>query len=195
MKMLDIEKVIQKRIKNKHMVNVVRHMTNAHKYVRKNTIIQKFLHEYYNCNNLTNGDTLTTILQAFEISSDENTTDAFLTDSFYRACKLTNIVLMAGCQKRRLITTKQNVRIKCYLVNDSQICEECYKSFGGSKSLPDIQSECSIDPEHSYFFCCSYICEYCYSNKLYTKMYICRFYFYYTKHSQVFRTHYALLRE
>lgn len=150
-------------------------MTRANKFYKKTTVIQKFVHEYYNFNNKTRSDTISLILDAFNISTNDDRTTALLNDSFYRACKLTNVVLVAGFKKQQLVETTQNVRLQCYLVKDSQICEECYRVMDGGKSEPDIKSECCIEPEHSYFFCCSYICECCYTNKLYTKMYVCSF--------------------
>ncbi|UXX41909.1 hypothetical protein [Psilogramma increta granulovirus] len=172
MKNHTVEMIIQKRIKNNHIVNVVQKMVYAHKYVKKTIVIQKFMHEYYNFNNKTNSDTITIILNAFKISCNDQHTKAILNNSFYRACKLTNIVLMVGFKKQQLIDTKQNVRLRIFLVKDSQICEECYNKSRDKEDsgIPDIESECLIDPEQSYFFCCSYICECCYTNKLYTKM-------------------------
>ncbi|UYE99028.1 MAG: hypothetical protein [Betabaculovirus sp.] len=175
MKSHNVERIIEKRIKNNHIVSVVRQMIKANKFYKKTAVIQKFVHEYYNFNNKTKSDTITTILNAFEISCNEHGTKSLLDNSFYRACKITNIVLMAGFKKQQLVDTKQNVRLQCYLVKDSQICEECYKSMDGGNSAPDIESECCIEPKHSYFFCCCYICECCYTNKLYTKMYVCCF--------------------
>ncbi|ABC61228.1 unknown [Choristoneura occidentalis granulovirus] len=183
-----LEQVILRRLKNNQIVNTIKQMINASKFTTKLKVKQKFLNEYYNVNNKVYSETVQMILDAFDIVTDEKKTSELLENSFYRNCKITNIVLAASINKISLTRSNQHVCLKIYLVGDNQLCKDCYELLNKKKIEqiseedmeetnlkidtfePDINSRCFLVPENTYMFSCTYICDYCYTNKLYIKM-------------------------
>ncbi|ACZ63583.1 PrGVORF97 [Pieris rapae granulovirus Wuhan] len=170
MKLHNMERISSRRIKNNQIVNIVREMLHAHNYLSKTKIKQKVIDEFYNINNKIQSETVTLINKTFEIMLNNNTVDKLLDQSFYKNCRLTNIVLLVVAKKHVVLTKQENVHLKVFLMGDSQLCVECYKKLGGTNTLPDINSECAVLPDNAYFFSCNYICDYCFTNKLYSKM-------------------------
>nr|UYX49733.1 unknown [Darna trima granulovirus] len=172
MKLHNIDIVSTKRIKHHQIINIVRQMLQAYMACSsKQTVVNKLVQEYHNVNNKAYSETLLLIQTAFEILSDDLQTKNLLNDSFYRDCKLTNIVLSVVPVKYSVIRTQQKVLLQAYIVGDSQLCETCYKKLGGNVDCtPDINTECVIIPDIAYFFSCCYICDYCFVNKLYSRM-------------------------
>ncbi|QOD40067.1 Maph104 [Matsumuraeses phaseoli granulovirus] len=165
-----MNKIIKSKIKHEHVIGIVCRMMQVHsvKPAIKSKMLRKLEHEYYNVNNKLEGESLTLICDTFEVVQREQITKEMLYNSFFKNCKLTNMVLLCSVQKHVVTEKRQKVLLKIYLVGEHQLCEECYTKLGGVNSSPDICSECDVMPENAYFFCSSYICNYCFVNKLYT---------------------------
>lgn len=89
-----MERISFRRIKNNQIVNIVREMLHAHNYLSKTKIKQKVIDEFYNVNNKVQSETATLINKTFEIMLNNETVDKLLNQSFYKNCRLTNIVLL-----------------------------------------------------------------------------------------------------
>lgn len=163
-------RMLYKKDKNYHIVAILRNMLFATNYQSQSSVMRKFTNEYYNVNNKIQSNSVALICDAFDYLMDENKIINMLKESFYRNCRLTNTVLLTVIKKYNVLNVKQHVLLRVHLVNDCQICVDCYKSLNGDDATPDIISECLVCPENAYLFSCSYICDLCFTNKLYTKI-------------------------
>lgn len=163
-------KVTQRHDKNSKIVQIVTRMVNVNSVKKREEIVEKVKCYFFDLNGKLNSHTLDYICEAFDVCRNESKTIALLKDSFNRNCKLTNIVASAALKKYDVLETRQKVLLSFHLVNDCRLCSECYTALGGVGDFFDVSSECVVEPTNAYFFCCCYICDYCFKNKLYRKL-------------------------
>ncbi|AAM70305.1 hypothetical protein [Phthorimaea operculella granulovirus] len=169
------ERINERRIKNRQCVDIVRTMMGAYNKNPKTRIIEKVQLEYFNTNQKLMGETLKNIFEAYTIMQNEEKTKRLIKKSFDAQCRVTNIVLSSMvCKQTDILDSTKQVHLKFFVVGDSQLCEECFYRLGGDEntvdvdSLPiDVNTYCTIEPNQAFIFSCSYICDYCFVNKLY----------------------------
>ncbi|APO13984.1 ORF100 [Plodia interpunctella granulovirus] len=163
---ISIEKrnrILSRKIRNEEMVKIVREMARIDGGQEKAV---KDTH----LDHIKMGTTVDKILAAFMYVRDCRKIGSLLDDSFYSDSIVTNIALMATAHHHSVTNWTQRVLLQIHLVADCQLCTSCYAKIVGDGNRPDIISECTVHPNHAYFFACNYICDYCFSNKLYKKL-------------------------
>lgn len=171
---MNFENVALRKAKNERIVRVVQEMLRAEvRRIQPSSIVQKVKFEYLMGCGRPNGESLEFILQAYSLMRDRKRAIESLSASFYDSDPIMNIGIKALLDKIDLCTQRERVLLRFHAIGDSQLCDECYNKFiviNKTAKEDFVVSECDIEPQHSYWFTCNYICDYCFKNKLYTKM-------------------------
>ncbi|AAS82633.1 ORF105 [Agrotis segetum granulovirus] len=171
---ITFEKLRQRKKHHEEIINVVQEMMRAErvKRVDPKILLQRVQMEYYNCNGKTKGHTLDCIINTYNLLKNYYECLSVLKTSFYDNNYTCNYGIRAFLEKINVCEQTERVRLKFYSIDESQICEECFEQYtsSGSEQHDLIMSECNVEPQHSYWFSCTYICDYCFKNKLYSKL-------------------------
>ncbi|AGQ20359.1 iap [Clostera anastomosis granulovirus A] len=169
MKLNLIDLVRRRYAKNKRYVSIVQTMLLARFHASRDTILDKFVCEYYSAQTMYT-KTVKLISDVFDVVIDEKRVNDVLCESFYKNDTITNIVMMVQLDNHMVTASPQTVRLCSFIVGECKICAECHLMLTGIKTAADIVNECEVLPEHSYMFCCNYVCDYCFTNKMYIKL-------------------------
>lgn len=170
---MDLAKIANKRRTHDAVVNIVSKMlrVDRREIVDHQTLKERMRLFYYECNGKIRGRGLDLILGTYEIlRGDPESIHRLLGDAFYDNDILKNYASTTLIDKIQFTSTRQLVRVEFHVVHDYKLCRPCYGRLGRSAAEPDVISECAVDPEHSFWFLCNYICDYCFVNKLYKKL-------------------------
>jgi hypothetical protein len=171
---MNFENVAMRKSKNEKIVSVVQEMLRAEvRRILPSSIVQRVKFEYLMGCGKPSGESLNLILQTYNLMRNREQAIETLSTSFYDNDPIKNYGIKVLLEKIDVCAQKERVLLKFHAIGDSQLCDECYAKFIATNKIFKnnyVMSECDIEPQHSYWFTCNYICDYCFKNKLYTKM-------------------------
>ncbi|AAP85735.1 ORF_98 [Adoxophyes orana granulovirus] len=161
-------------LKHKEILKVVRLMIASAKYkVSDKEVIEKFINEFYNVNNKVKGDTVNIICQAFECLRSETETVKILNGAFFKNDRLANIVLFCIPTKIDLLKDDVRVCVEMFTMEDIYVCKQCHVKLSAlhmGKKWKRVKNVQYVAACESYWFACSYVCDMCFTNKLYKEL-------------------------
>ncbi|AAQ21700.1 unknown [Cryptophlebia leucotreta granulovirus] len=164
-----LNKVINKQRTNKVVIEIVQEIVRINTYMPDEKVINKLKEAFVS--NKAFEKVRDDIMAVYEVCRNEVLKRVILKNSFYKNCRVTNFVLAAALEKQEdLITCTQTVRLIVYFVGDESVCLDCIKQLKGVNVTPDLNTEVTVQPKDAWFFSQTYICSYCFTNKLYSKI-------------------------
>ncbi|AER41536.1 hypothetical protein [Epinotia aporema granulovirus] len=157
--------MLKKKQYHHNIISVVKNMLLANSLTKSPSSVEdKFKLEYYESCNKMSGQTFDTILSLFRYmcATPEVLYTFFDNDLFI------NYSINLIPNKINVIVEDVRVTVSMYYNKDVKICVECWEKLR-DKDLVRLNEEKLVRVEESYWFCLNYICDYCFTNKLYTK--------------------------
>lgn len=173
---ISFEDISLKKHKNDHIVKVVQEMLRAEgKKVLASDVVHKVKYEYLMCTGKPSGQSLDSIIETYHFMRQKQLAVQVLQKSFFVNDRVKNFGIKVLLDKITVCETKTRVLLRFYAVGESQLCEKCYNRYKSSKDaykakVDYVVSECEVEPQLSYWFNCTYICDYCFINKLYIEL-------------------------
>ncbi|AAK70775.1 ORF115 similar to XcGV ORF136 [Cydia pomonella granulovirus] len=165
-----LTKIMNKHRSNKVVVEIVQEIVSANTYMPDEKIMKQLSAAFVS--NRVFEKVRDDIMAVYEVCRNEVLKRVILKDSFYKNCRVTNFVVAASLEKRDdLIPAPQIVRLRVHYVNSKSVCVQCYQELSGDDvKKPDLDTEMVVQPKEAWFFSQCYICNYCFTNKMYTKV-------------------------
>lgn len=159
--------MLKKKQYHRNIISVVKNMLLANNLTKSTSLVEeKFKLEYYESCNKMSGRTYDTILSLYhymcavpQVSYPFFDNDLFINYSVHLVSN--NITV---------IDEDVRVLVSMYYNKDVKICVKCWSKLR-DKNLVWFNEEKLVKVGESYWFCLNYICDYCFTNKLYTRAY------------------------
>ncbi|AMF83854.1 hypothetical protein AYR72_gp103 [Cnaphalocrocis medinalis granulovirus] len=168
-----MDKILLQTKKRLALVNVLNTMVQANTLINNSyRVKQKFLSK------LSSSDIKRLVCDAFDVLKDDECAKEFVKNSFYKNSQCVNIVLLSILQHDQcevMCNNQERVKLEMYvtMLGDYKLCKMCYEHIN---KYEEIIFEYVYDENvvvlksEAYKFACSFVCDYCFTNKLYSAM-------------------------